>query len=121
MKISFIADLEPLPFKRVMQSGKRRFNDRRYSDFKDALGLIAKAHMQGRAPLSGKISFRADFYKHKPKNILCKNFGDLDNFVKAVLDALTGICFQDDRQVTEIHAEKFFGEPHITITIEEVD
>jgi len=30
--------------------------------------------------------------------------GDLDNLVKAVLDALNGIAWRDDRQIRELHA-----------------
>lgn len=32
--------------------------------------------------------------------------GDLDNYVKTVLDALNGVAWEDDRQVHVIHAEK---------------
>jgi Holliday junction resolvase RusA-like endonuclease len=33
---------------------------------------------------------------------------DLDKLVRAVLDALTGVCYLDDSQVTRIEAEKNF-------------
>lgn len=33
---------------------------------------------------------------------------DIDNVVKAVLDACNGIAFEDDAQVVEIHARKFY-------------
>jgi Holliday junction resolvase RusA-like endonuclease len=36
--------------------------------------------------------------------------GDIDNLAKAVLDALTGVVWSDDRQVVSLLAEKFFGE-----------
>ena len=52
--------------------------------------------------------------------IIQKNLGDVDNFLKAVLDALNGICYQDDAQVTHISATKNFGEPHIFIELEEL-
>ena len=34
---------------------------------------------------------------------------DLDKLVRAVLDALTGICYLDDSQVTDIRASKVYG------------
>lgn len=74
--------------------------------------------MNGQAPFNGKISLHANFFRTRPKDIASRNWGDLDNHVKAVLDALNGICFIDDRQVTEIHAQKFFGDPHIEIELE---
>lgn len=117
--IKFTADLEPVPFKRVMQNGKRRFNDRRYSEFKEVLAYIAKTFI--RAPLKGKIKIRADFFNLKPKNILSHRWGDLDNHLKAVLDALNGIAYDDDSQVVEATVTKNFGEPKIFIVLEEIN
>jgi Holliday junction resolvase RusA-like endonuclease len=33
-----------------------------------------------------------------------RRIGDLDNFLKAALDSLRGVAFEDDSQVIEIHA-----------------
>lgn len=116
--IKFTAELEPVPFKRVMQNGKRRFNDRRYSDFKDVLAHVAKIFV--RAPLKGAIKMTVDVYKPKPKKITSRLWGDLDNHLKAVLDALNGIAFDDDSQVVQISGSKNFGEPKIIIQLEEL-
>ena len=44
--------------------------------------------------------------------------GDLDNVVKAVLDALNGLAYPDDAAVTLIRASKFWApEPHTRIQI----
>lgn len=119
LKIKFTAELEPVPFKRVMQNGKRRFNDRRYSDFKDILAHVAKIYV--RAPLKGNIKITVDFFKLKPKNISSRLWGDLDNHLKSVLDALNGIAYLDDCQVVQISGSKNFGEPKIMITLEAVE
>ena len=34
---------------------------------------------------------------------------DLDKLVRAVLDALTGVCFNDDAQVTQVNATKSYA------------
>lgn len=48
---------------------------------------------------------------------LCKP--DVDNAVKAVLDALNGVAYLDDKQVTECHVTKKYGEyPGLYIEIE---
>ena len=39
-----------------------------------------------------------------------KRFGDIDNLSKSILDGLNGIAFEDDSQVAELHASKFFTE-----------
>ena len=115
--IRFTAELEPVPFKRVQSNGKRRFNDRRYSEFKEVLAHLAKIYV--RAPLKGEIKINVDFFKLKPKKITSRLWGDLDNHVKAVLDSLNGVAFIDDSQVVEVHATKNFGEPKIVIELEE--
>ena len=118
--IKFRAELKPVPFKRVMTHGKRRYNNKQYSLFKEVLGHLAKIAMQGKEPFKGAIRIKADFFKLKPKNISSRAWGDVDNFLKAVLDSLTGIAYEDDSQVVEAHATKNFGEPKIFIELEEV-
>ena len=117
--ISFSADLEPVPFKRVQSNGKRRYNDPRYSEFKEVLAHIAKIYV--RAPLEGKIKISVDFFKLKPKNISSRLWGDLDNHLKAVMDALSKIVYYDDSQIVEVRASKHFGEPKIIIRVEEIN
>ncbi len=35
---------------------------------------------------------------------------DIDNMVKAVFDALNGVLWHDDSQITAVHAEKSYGD-----------
>lgn len=116
--IRFSANLEPMPFKRVMQSGRRRYNDGRYTEFKVELGTFALKAMAGLEPLTGAVSLRVDFYKLKPKSPASRRWGDLDNHLKAVLDALNGICYLDDAQVVRLTGSKNYGEPRIEIRLE---
>ena len=109
--------MEPVPFKRVM-GGSRRYNDKRYTEYKDVLGYFALKAMRGQEPIKGAIKMTADIYKPKPKDVTSRNWGDLDNHVKAIMDALTGIAYDDDRQVVEVTARKFFGNPNVIITLE---
>lgn len=111
--------MEPVPFKRVM-GGARRYNDKRYTEYKDVLGYFALKAMRGQELLKGAIKMTVDVYKPKPKDVTSRNWGDLDNHVKAIMDALTGIAYEDDRQVVEITARKFFGNPNVIIQLEEL-
>lgn len=46
---------------------------------------------------------------------------DIDNISKAILDALNGLAYKDDNQVTELIAEKKYAlEDRITIVLEEI-
>ena len=117
--IKFTVATEPVPFKRAMTNGKRRFNDPRYSDFKNVIGLHARVAMQGRAPLSTPIKITVKvFTKYAPDSL---KSGDWDNHGKAVSDALNGICFADDRQIVDGHILLFKGDPHIEIELEELN
>jgi Holliday junction resolvase RusA-like endonuclease len=44
---------------------------------------------------------------------------DIDKLVRAVADALTGVCYRDDAQIVEVHAKKVYAET-TWITVEEV-
>ena len=47
---------------------------------------------------------------------------DLDNLVKAVLDALNGVAFDDDSKVAEIFAQKLYApEPYVEVKISSYD
>ena len=117
--IKIVAPIKPVPFKRVMTSGKRRFNSARYTEFKDELGFFALKAMNGQEPLQGAIKLSAEFYKRR-KGILTGQWGDVDNFLKAVLESLNGICYLDDGQVVQVSAVKKFGEPRVLIELEEL-
>lgn len=54
-------------------------------------------HAQDAQPLDGPLSVSVTAYRPQRR-------GDLDNVLKAALDALNGVAWQDDSQVVELHA-----------------
>lgn len=47
---------------------------------------------------------------------------DIDNICKAVCDALNGLAYGDDRQITELAVNKRYGiEPKLIITVREAE
>ena len=118
--IKIDAPIKPVPFKRVIPRYGRPKNPASYTEFKDELGYFASMAMKNRNPFAGKIKLHAEFYK-KSKGLTKSCWGDVDNFLKAVLDSLTGICYVDDAQVVQVSAEKKIGEPHIVIELEETE
>lgn len=116
--IRISAKLEPVPFKRVLANGKRRFNDSRYTEYKEALGFLAKQAMKGKAPFAGAIKLTVKVFRNlKPETL---PFGDIDNHLKAIGDALNGICYEDDRQIVKAQIELAKGEDKIQIKVEEI-
>ena len=123
MTIRIEADLNVIPFNRPRFGRGKVFNSKRYSDFKNSLGLIAKKEMQGREPIQGAFILSAVFYKKSRYKVTDQKFGDTDNFVKSVLDALQGICYKNDSQCVDFgRSKKIKSEnPRIIIELEEVD
>lgn len=66
--------------------------------FRHAVRMIAM--VQDVRPITGPVAVFVDVYRPRRR-------GDLDNVLKAVLDALNGVAYRDDEQVEEIHAHRY--------------
>jgi Holliday junction resolvase RusA-like endonuclease len=63
-------------------------------------------------PIAIALTFVFEKPKSEKKSTVHKvTKPDLDKLLRAVLDALTGIAYADDSQVTECHVAKVFGSP----------
>lgn len=67
-------------------------------------------------PLDGMVRVTVKVYREVKK-------GDLDNFFKALFDALKGQTYHDDAQVCEIHAYKYDDKknPRVEVTVEAME
>ena len=100
-------------------------------DYQHDLGWCAKAGMGGRKPITGPVKITALFELPVPAswskarraaaiahNIRPTGKPDLDNYMKAALDAINGIVVVDDAQVVEISACKIYGvNPKTILTV----
>lgn len=66
---------------------------------------------EGLTPFVGDV--RIDFKVFRPRRI-----GDLDGVFKVTIDSLTGYAFNDDKQVTEIHAVRLEDKYHPRLEVE---
>jgi Holliday junction resolvase RusA-like endonuclease len=94
--------------------------------------LSASGHAE---PLSGPLSLDVLFVMPRPLAKIWKTRPmpryrhakkpDLDNLLKSLKDALTGLAWRDDAQVDMIHAIKCTAAgdelPHVRVVIEEVE
>ena len=73
----------------------------------------AKSQWKGTPPLKGDISVSITLY------FGTKRKADLDNFNKLSLDALTGIVYEDDSQIAELHLKRAYDKarPRIEVKI----
>jgi len=78
---------------------------------------------QAKRKIHGRVRVTLDIVCHKPKSTkLITPRGDIDNYMKAILDAVTKKGYwHDDAQVAEINAVKRYAmeheEPHTNIEI----
>lgn len=123
MTIEFTVPGKPVPMARPRVTAHGTYTPKRCRDYKEAVALAAKVAMRGKEPLEGAVACLIELYFNVPKSYMegkrlaaqhnvikpvGKNTGDTDNHAKAVLDALKGICWQDDSQVTRLVVEKRF-------------
>lgn len=100
--------------------------------WENTIRLQAIHAMRGIDMLDGNLIVRMTFFFQPPKSYAKKrrelliaegrpmpHKPDIDNLVKAVLDACNGIAYKDDAAVVEIDARKRYGEEDgVQVTIE---
>ena len=89
-------------------------NDKELKGFEQMIRLKAEEHFP--KPLTGPVFLSAQFLLPRPKNMMwktkpmprvpCPKRPDGDNLVKTLKDALNGVAYLDDGQVTELHVWK---------------
>lgn len=95
--------------------------------YENAVGWAAKIAMRGRRLFYGPVKLEAAFYLAPPRSFLkpknpFADFAigrpDLDNLLKAVLDALNHIVVHDDLQIVALSTSKrYAAEPKIVVTV----
>ena len=115
------------PRPRVTKFGT--YNAKDYTDYKNVIGLAAKAKIK--TPLDTPVAINIEFFFEIPNSWSKKkkeaagwhtSKPDIDNLIKGVLDGLNGVAYADDMQVVNIAARKQYTRSNsgIQIIIEEV-
>ena len=122
-----VAQGRPRAFK--LPSGQIRVYDPHAS--KDWKRTVAAQAIQYRPErlLVGALECNMDFYLPRPKSLPKRGVypikrPDVDNLLKACLDALRGIVFQDDSMITSLRATKHYAidgsPPGVRVRLEEL-
>ena len=86
--------------------------------------IARNAELFGFTPIAEAVRVEMDFVMSKPKSakrLFPSVKPDLDKLVRAVLDGLTGVAYEDDSQVVLIKATKTYGEVQgVWIKIEQI-
>lgn len=85
--------------------------------FTQALKVDVSFFRPVQTSLSNKERERRISGEHRP---VVKS--DIDNYIKALFDALNGVVWQDDKQIVDLSAHKFYSDkPRIEIEVEPVN
>jgi Holliday junction resolvase RusA-like endonuclease len=71
-----------------------------------------EARLAGATPHSLPTKITITFFMPRPKTVKRawpSVAPDLDKLIRAVLDGLTGVAYEDDGQVVQIEAQKLYG------------
>ena len=95
---------DPRPAARPRFACGRAYQPKCNVDYRREIQSSARLAMRGKAPMTGAISAVVRIYrKSRPT---ARNFGDVDNHLKAILDGLNGVAFLDDSQIVRCVVEK---------------
>ena len=113
MTIEFTVPGRPVPMARPRVTARGTYTPKRCREYKTAVALAAKAAMNGKKPLEGAVFVEIEVIYKPPKSwpkkkrekaelglIHPTSRPDLDNIYKAITDALIGIAYRDDAQIT---------------------
>lgn len=71
-------------------------------------------------PVDVKIEIYRPASKFPKSGVISPKYGDIDNLVKPIFDAMNGVIWKDDRQVFELKVQKYLAnKPMIIIRINE--
>ena len=117
--IRITIDGDAIPAARPRFSGRRAYQPSRNVEYRRRIQSAAKLAMDGAEPLKGEICAAVKLYRrYKPT---ARNYGDVDNHLKAIFDGMNQIVFADDSQIVKCVVEKFkdANQPRTEIEIDE--
>lgn len=107
---------DAIPAARPRFSGRRCYQPKRNMEYRAQVQSAAYAAMFGKQPLKGEVSAVVRIYRRFKTT--ARNFGDVDNFLKAIFDGMNQIVFEDDAQIVRCLVEKFKDKVNPRVEIE---
>ena len=94
----------PKPQSRVRFANGRAYEKSDIKEYKWQIAHAAKLAMNGESSWQTAVSVDIDIRRKFPT--CSRRFGDIDNHIKAILDALNGVVWLDDSLITSVTARK---------------
>jgi Holliday junction resolvase RusA-like endonuclease len=115
-KVSFFVNGNPIPKQSYRAvNGGHGYTSPHVKAWANDVAKVANIHMMGKEMFTGKINVELQFF------LPDKRRKDWDNLAKNVMDAMNGIVYKDDSQVTMATVEKAYdkNEPGVYVLITE--
>jgi crossover junction endodeoxyribonuclease RusA len=94
-EITMTLPIPPSANKYWVYTGRRVVTSPEAKAYKQAVRLLAPRHI-----IEGRVAVNVSVFRPAKR-------GDLDNYLKVMLDALEGVLYHNDKQITEIHAFRY--------------
>ena len=136
MKLAF--EIEPVeqarPRAARMGRGIRLYDPKKVSVYKKQLAMMCKFQYK-QAPLTGPLMVELNFFRHIQSSISKKERElrmsgshrpvvkpDTDNYIKSTLDGLNGLLWEDDNQIVDLIAHKYYSDnPRVEIEVTQLN
>jgi len=121
----------PVPASRPRVTRWSTFFPKKYTQFKKDMEMALTNTTF--IPTTKLIYAQLDFFVGMPKSWskkkklakngkFCDNNADIDNYIKAILDSLEGVYYENDKQIVMVRARKYYSEtPRIEYTQDELE
>lgn len=136
MKLIF--EIEPVEQARPrairMGRGIRLYDPKKVSVYKKQLAMMCKFQYK-QAPLTGPLKVELNFFRHVQSSLSKKERAlrlsgshrpvvkpDTDNYIKSTLDGLNGLLWEDDNQIVDLIAHKYYSDnPRVEIEVTQLN
>ena len=97
--------------------GRHAYTPAAIRNYKTAFALLVRSQVRD-PPLTGALKVELRIFRNR-KSATARNFGDLDNFTKPILDACSGALWLDDSQIVDLHVSKAIApSPRVELSVE---
>lgn len=136
MKLVF--EIEPVeqarPRATKMGRGIRLYDPKKVSVYKKQLAMMCQPQYK-KEPITGPLKVELSFFRHVQSSISKKERKlrlsgshrpvvkpDTDNYIKSTLDGLNGLLWEDDNQIVDLIAHKYYSDnPRVEIEVTQLN
>lgn len=129
-----VFEIEPVeqarPRATRMGRGIRLYDPKKVSVYKKQLAMMCQFQYK-QAPLTGPLKVELNFFRHVQSSLSKKERAlrlsgshrpvvkpDTDNYIKSTLDGLNGLLWEDDNQIVDLVAHKYYSDqPRVEIEV----